>query len=134
MNAIRGAAIGIVVGAAAMGAQDSLSAPRSTSCPAGASVVATTWGRGPSPLLSLRRPVDTTFRFSVAERRWRQPSLGASLGAGVADSSRGWWLCASALVEMQNPMLVVKQAFGTLRLRIDLRDLDNPGRGSSPRP
>lgn len=105
-----------------------------SSCPVqGARLTARTWGAIAKPHLSIRDGVDTTYRFVIEERRWQQPGLGASLGAGVADSARGWWLCAAALVDMQQPTLVIRRAYGTVRLRADLSDLQRASR-ASPQP
>jgi hypothetical protein len=136
---ILGLFLGLFAVASPAQSQDStrtFGVPEAMSCPAsaGASLVVSSDGRVSAPRVSLRDGIDTVYRFSIDERRWSQPSLDASLGAGVADSARGWWLCAAATVNMQQPTLFIRRADGTVRLRVDLTDLRRALRGAATTP
>ena len=87
------------------------------------------------PRLSLdsQTSLDTTFVLDIAERRWQQPGLTASLQAGVGDTARAqWYACTGVSIAMRDVTLVLRDVHGQIRYKVDLTPLRTIRRLSAP--
>jgi len=87
------------------------------------------------PRLSLdsQTSLDTTFVLDIAERRWQQPGLTASLQAGVGDTARAqWYACTGVSIAMRDVTLVLRDVHGQIRYKVDLTPLRTIRRFSAP--
>lgn len=68
--------------------------------------------------------VDTSYTFSVDQKRWSQRDLSASVAAGLTGTERASWrACFGAWVTMRRATVEVENARGTVHLRANLTPL-----------
>ena len=87
----------------------------------------------PRLTLDTQTMLDTTFVLNIAERRWQEPRMTASLEAGVGDTSRAsWHACTGVSIAMRDVTLVLRAVHGQVRYKVDLTPLRNIRRLAAP--
>ena len=87
----------------------------------------------PRLALDTQTSLDTTFVLNIAERRWQEPRMTASLEAGIGDTARAnWHACTGVSIAMRDVTLVLRAVHGQIRYKVDLTSLRNIRRLSAP--
>jgi hypothetical protein len=83
--------------------------------------------------LDTQTMLDTTFVLNIAERRWQEPRMTASLEAGIGDTTRArWHACTGVSIAMRDVTLVLRAVHGQIRYKVDLTPLRNVRRLGAP--
>ena len=83
--------------------------------------------------LDTQTTLDTTFVLNIAERRWQEARMMASLEAGIGDTSRAnWYACTGVSIAMRDVSLVLRAVHGQIRYKVDLTPLRNIRRLAAP--
>lgn len=106
-------------------------------CPTGGAELATV--EAPADPLPDLAPegaaVDTTYQIAVAQRRWSEREVNASVAAGAGGTHNARWrACAGAWVEMRRVEMLIEEAHGTVRIRASLEPLLRRLRARDPQP
>jgi hypothetical protein len=87
----------------------------------------------PRLTLDTQTTLDTTFVLNIAERRWQEARMIASLEAGIGDTSRAnWYACTGVSIAMRDVSLVLRAVHGQIRYKVDLTPLRNIRRLTAP--
>jgi hypothetical protein len=89
--------------------------------------------RGPRLTLDTGTTLDTTFVLNIAQRRWQEARMTASLEAGIGDTARAnWYACTGVSIVMRDVSLVLRAVHGQIRYKVDLTPLRNIRRLAAP--
>jgi hypothetical protein len=81
------------------------------------------------------QPFDTTYRLSIADRRWQQNDVSAGVAVGAAGRTKvanaPWSTCVGASVYLGQVTAVLHNVDGVVHLRADARRLEQIGNAAS---
>jgi hypothetical protein len=74
--------------------------------------------------LTANNPIDTTWVFQVAQKTWPLGHMEAAIKADWANEQRTNRVCSGVNLSMDNAILTVKGARGTIHFKASLADLN----------
>jgi hypothetical protein len=81
------------------------------------------------------QPFDSTYRLSIADRRWQQNDVSAGVAVGAAGRTKvagaPWSTCVGASVYLGEVSAVLHNVDGVIRLRADARRLEQIGKAAA---